>query len=147
MYRQVAGKSEDLLQRAWELGKKHRDTVALSEELYTLAVQPFFADGAESLAIAAAMIAAAEGDYRKAVTGAVNFGRDNDSSAAVAGAVTGALGGIEAVDRQWVETVEGANPEPSLSALAEELAAVVSAGIENRLKHAGAMEVLLQSAL
>ena len=40
-----------------------------------------------------ASLVVAGGDYREAVLGAVNYGRDSDSIATMAGAITGALGG------------------------------------------------------
>ncbi len=46
----------------------------------------------EELPVALGMVVAARGDFRHAVLGAVNYGRDCDSIATMAGAVTGALG-------------------------------------------------------
>ena len=45
----------------------------------------------------------ADGDYREAVLGAVNYGRDSDSIATMAGAITGALGGAERCLSDWLE--------------------------------------------
>jgi len=59
----------------------------------------------EELPIALAMVLIAKGDYRQAVLGAVNYGRDSDSIATMAGAVTGALGGLGAVPAEWVDQV------------------------------------------
>ncbi|MGW1891951.1 ADP-ribosylglycohydrolase family protein [Streptomyces sp. NPDC002004] len=46
----------------------------------------------EELPIALGMLLIASGDYRRAVLGAVNYGRDCDSIATMAGAIAGALG-------------------------------------------------------
>ncbi|MEU5277546.1 ADP-ribosylglycohydrolase family protein [Streptomyces asoensis] len=46
----------------------------------------------EELPVALGMLLVAGGDYREAVLGAVNYGRDCDSIATMAGAVAGALG-------------------------------------------------------
>ncbi|MEU6377985.1 ADP-ribosylglycohydrolase family protein [Streptomyces sp. NPDC046909] len=46
----------------------------------------------EELPIALGMLLVADGDYRRAVLGAVNYGRDCDSIATMAGALAGALG-------------------------------------------------------
>ncbi|MFC4499088.1 MULTISPECIES: ADP-ribosylglycohydrolase family protein [Streptomyces] len=46
----------------------------------------------EELPIALGMLLVADGDYRHAVLGAVNYGRDCDSIATMAGAISGALG-------------------------------------------------------
>lgn len=62
----------------------------------------------EELPIALGMLVATGGDYREAVLGAVNYGRDSDSIASMAGAIAGALGGTSGVPREWTDAV-GAN--------------------------------------
>ncbi|WP_035701145.1 ADP-ribosylglycohydrolase family protein, partial [Glycomyces tenuis] len=56
----------------------------------------------EELPIALGMLIAADGDYREAVLGAVNYGRDSDSIAVMAGSLAGALGGVGAVPAEWI---------------------------------------------
>ena len=48
----------------------------------------------------------ADGQPREAIIYAVNLGRDTDCKAYVAGGLSGALRGIEAIPLEWVETVE-----------------------------------------
>ncbi|MBI9106675.1 MAG: ADP-ribosylglycohydrolase family protein [Spirochaetales bacterium] len=131
-------KAEQLLERAAELGIKYRDPFAFQEELYGLVVQPFFADGSETLAIAAAMFTAAGGDFNGTVTGCVNFGRDNDSSASVGGAAAGALIGASRINREWISAVEAANPAPlpydDLKDLSDALCSVTARRIKNENK-------------
>ena len=43
------------------------------------------------------------------ILGGVNYGRDSDSIASMGGALAGALGGIGAVPREWVEDVSAAS--------------------------------------
>jgi ADP-ribosylglycohydrolase len=50
----------------------------------------------------------ADGQPREAILYAVNFGRDTDCKAYTAGCWAGALRGIDAVPREWVDTVEKA---------------------------------------
>lgn len=130
LYSIASLKAEQLLEQAAELGVKYRDPFAFQQELFDLVVQPFFADGSETLAIAAAMFTAARSDFESTVTGCVNFGRDNDSSAAVGGAFSGALNGASEISSEWIETVERANPAPlpqtDLRALAEVLASTIA---------------------
>ena len=59
----------------------------------------------EELPIALGMLVATGGDYREAVLGAVNYGRDSDSIAVMAGSIAGALGGIEVVPSEWIDGV------------------------------------------
>lgn len=77
----------------------------------------------EELPIALGMLLVADGDYEGAVLGGVNYGRDTDSIASMAGAICGALGGTDAVRSDWAEQVETAS-RTSLTAPGKALAAV-----------------------
>ncbi|MDA0564347.1 ADP-ribosylglycohydrolase family protein [Streptomonospora sp. S1-112] len=55
----------------------------------------------EELPLALAFLLIAGGDYRDTVLGGVNYGRDADSIASMGGALAGALGGRDAVPREW----------------------------------------------
>ncbi|CAL9419123.1 ADP-ribosylglycohydrolase family protein [Streptomyces sp. enrichment culture] len=61
----------------------------------------------EELPVALGMLLIAHGDYRHAVLGAVNYGRDCDSIATMAGALAGALGAP--VPQDWAKTVAEAS--------------------------------------
>ncbi|MGW3951606.1 ADP-ribosylglycohydrolase family protein [Streptomyces sp. NPDC004752] len=61
----------------------------------------------EELPVALGMLLVADGDYRKAVLGSVNYGRDYDSIATMAGALAGALG--SQVPEDWSKTVAEAS--------------------------------------
>ncbi|MFC8429754.1 ADP-ribosylglycohydrolase family protein [Streptomyces sp. NPDC057253] len=61
----------------------------------------------EELPVALAMLLVAGGDYRHAVLGAVNYGRDCDSIATMAGALAGALG--NPVPDDWSKEVAEAS--------------------------------------
>ena len=63
----------------------------------------------EELPIALGLLAATGGDCAETVLGGVNYGRDSDSIASMGGALAGALGGREAVPREWVEEVSTAS--------------------------------------
>ena len=81
----------------------------------------------EELPVALGFVLLSGGDYSDAVLGAVNYGRDADSIATMAGAITGALGGASAVPAQWREQVASASrlditePGRVLATLAVEL--------------------------
>src|SRR5215469_5037564 len=61
------------------------------------------------LPIALGFLVISRGDYRDAVLGAVNYGRDADSIASMAGALAGALNGIDAVPAEWRQGVASAS--------------------------------------
>ncbi|MFD5907383.1 ADP-ribosylglycohydrolase family protein [Streptomyces massasporeus] len=79
----------------------------------------------EELPVALGMLLVARGDYRHAVLGAVNYGRDCDSIATMAGAVAGALG--SPVPEDWAKTVAEASrldlwePAATLTAVTREI--------------------------
>ncbi|MER6709579.1 MULTISPECIES: ADP-ribosylglycohydrolase family protein [unclassified Streptomyces] len=79
----------------------------------------------EELPVALGMLLVAQGDYRHAVLGAVNYGRDCDSIATMAGALAGALG--SPVPEDWAKTVAEASrldlwePATTLTAVTREI--------------------------
>ncbi|MEV6615245.1 ADP-ribosylglycohydrolase family protein [Streptomyces sp. NPDC051051] len=79
----------------------------------------------EELPVALGMVVVAGGDHRHAVLGAVNYGRDCDSIATMAGAVTGALG--SPVPDEWSKQVAEASrldlwaPATALAEVAREI--------------------------
>ncbi|RKT04181.1 ADP-ribosylglycohydrolase [Streptomyces sp. 3211.6] len=81
----------------------------------------------EELPIALGMLLVADGGYETAVLGAVNYGRDCDSTAGMAGAIAGALGGAGAVPEGWAKRVAEASrldlhaPATALAAVAREV--------------------------
>jgi ADP-ribosylglycohydrolase len=83
----------------------------------------------EELPIALGLLVLAGGDYREAVLGAANYGRDSDSIATMAGALAGALGGLETVPDAWRQTVAAASlidleePGREMAAVAREVCA------------------------
>ncbi|GAP52915.1 ADP-ribosylglycohydrolase family protein [Streptomyces azureus] len=79
----------------------------------------------EELPVALGMLLVAQGDYRHAVLGAVNYGRDCDSIATMAGALAGALG--SPIPQDWAKTVAEASrldlwePAAALTAVTREI--------------------------
>ncbi|WP_443333747.1 ADP-ribosylglycohydrolase family protein [Streptomyces sp. CB02923] len=59
----------------------------------------------EAVGLAFGAFAAARGDFTASVLTAVNMGRDADTTAAVAGALAGALGGSRAVPEHWARAI------------------------------------------
>ncbi|GAB2917200.1 ADP-ribosylglycohydrolase family protein [Micromonospora polyrhachis] len=63
----------------------------------------------EELPAALGMLVVARGQFRAAVLGSVNYGRDSDSTATMAAAIAGALGGAEVVPTEWSSVVSEAS--------------------------------------
>jgi ADP-ribosylglycohydrolase len=63
----------------------------------------------EELPLALGLLVVARGDFAETVLGGVNYGRDADSIASMGGALAGALGGLDALRRDWVDDVSAAS--------------------------------------
>ncbi len=125
-YEHVFQVNERLVRKAVDIAQRHDDVFSLRPDYYeALQVSPLGSEAAQTLAVALGMLVAADGDISQTLLGCVNYGRDNDSYASVGGAIAGALHGTDAIPSQWRETVERANPEPSIEALSLGLAEVV----------------------
>lgn len=77
----------------------------------------------EELPVALGLLVATGGSYVDAVLGGVNYGRDSDSIAQMAGALAGALNGSAAVPERWISEVSRASRR-DFTAVADGLAAV-----------------------
>jgi len=77
----------------------------------------------EELPVALGMLVAAKGDWSESVLGSVNYGRDADSIASMAGAMAGALHGEVAIPAEWRETVSRSS-RLTLREIADELSGV-----------------------
>jgi len=96
------------LARAGAIAAGHHDAESAHAALHDALAVTYFpwtdiAPEATALAFGAFLVAA--GNYREAVTGAVNQGRDADTIAAIAGTLAGAYSGIAAVPVEWRERI------------------------------------------
>lgn len=128
-YEEVAAKNERLLNSAIEASARKADDISLYKWLDENIAQPFFADGSETLALALTFSLRA-GSFSQAIELCVNYGRDCDSSAAVAGALCGALYGAEGIPEHWIEQVEKANPAPGFKDLAKCLCRLIGQDLQ-----------------
>ena len=77
----------------------------------------------EEVPIALGFLVVTGGDFEGTIMGGANYGRDNDSTAGMGGAIAGALHGIDVLRPQWVEQINQAN-RIDLMPIADELAAL-----------------------
>ncbi len=143
MYDDVGRKAENLVLKCVKVAEKYSDIFSVQKELRKTVAQDFFADGAETLAIALAFVTLANGNFERAIIGCVNFGRDNDSSASVAGAITGALCGVDAIPEKWIQTVENANEGPPFESIAQSLYEIVVNNHKQNLHNASLLGKLI----
>jgi ADP-ribosylglycohydrolase len=118
---------ERLIETAVELALKTPDVYELREQYYEkLQYLPIMVDAGQAIAVTFGMLVAAGGDLRLSLLGTINYGRDNDTYASVAGAIAGAMHGIDALPPEWVKTIHDANPQSDQRAYAQGLAEVVT---------------------
>jgi ADP-ribosylglycohydrolase len=92
----------------------------------------------EELPVALGMLLVGRGEFRPAVLGSVNYGRDCDSIATMSGALAGALHGQGAVPQEWSAEVARASrldlhaPAEALATVARE---VFARDVERRRAH------------
>ena len=104
---------ERQVDHALELAAKHTEPEAMRQAFYQLYYGGGYlnygmSQANEIVSKGLAIFALSQGDPREAILTAVNFGRDTDCLAAVAGGLCGALAGIEALPEQWVSQVNAA---------------------------------------
>lgn len=95
--------------RGVEIGRSCSDVWEALESLYGAIVAQYYhwSDLApEAVGLAFGLIAAARGDFVQSVLGGVNIGRDTDTIAAIAGSITGALGGLGSIPSSWGDPIE-----------------------------------------
>ena len=66
---------------------------------------PSQAHSIEELPLALGYLIVSQGDYRSAVLGAINYGRDADSIASMVGSLIGAMRGKNALPERWVSEI------------------------------------------
>jgi ADP-ribosylglycohydrolase len=102
--------------RALELGQKYDDPAEMRAEFYRLYYGGGYfnygmSQANEIVSKGLAIVALCKGDPKEAILTAVNFGRDTDCLAAVAGGLCGALSGIRAIPEEWVHQVNDATAQ------------------------------------
>ena len=98
-------------------------------------------DSRETVPLTLALFWLAGGDVEKSVAYGANFGRDADTIASMAGAIAGALGGIDAIRADWAEKALRLSARDQ-EQLARDLAATALARAEREAAAAGALAAL-----
>ncbi len=138
--------NERAAEAALSIARRRRDVFALPEDLYAAMQRgPLFSEASQTLAVALAMFVAADGNLRLTILGCVNYGRDNDSYASVAGGLAGALHGTAVVPPEWIPPVISANPSPDLREVARGLCQVIAARHRRRRGAVESVDLLLNT--
>ena len=100
------------LTRALKIAEKYSDALAMRDSFYEIysgrGIAYAHSWANEVVSKAFAVFKVTKGNASDAIIGAVNFGRDTDCLAAVAGGLAGALSGVEALRPEWIKQVDEA---------------------------------------
>ena len=91
-----------------EIGRKGADVWQALEPFEASIVRGFYhwsVIAPEAVGLAFGIVSASKGSFIDAVLGGVNIGRDTDTIAAIAGAITGAMNGYESLPIEWKKKV------------------------------------------
>jgi ADP-ribosylglycohydrolase len=152
--------SRELLDRirlTLDMVKRTGNYEAFRKEYYKKCLGDIVSDSRETVPCVLALFVLAQGDPVTAIEYAANFGRDADTIATMAGALCGALKGVDALKPEWVAKVESAygrnqrssrdqtvleTAAPDQAELAEKLIAVLLAKAEEEKQNLVALNVL-----
>jgi ADP-ribosylglycohydrolase len=93
------------LERALGICRKYPAIEDAWEHLHTELWNPVHSMAAEAIPQAYAIFRLTDGDFRKGMFWACNFGRDADTIAAMVGAMSGAIHGYEVIPQDWINKV------------------------------------------
>jgi len=101
------------IERALALAEKHTDAMAMRDEFYRHYegggyVVYGMSQANEIVSKALAVLSITNGNPKEAIVVSVNFGRDTDCLAAVAGGLAGALSGTAEIPQEWMRQVNEA---------------------------------------
>jgi ADP-ribosylglycohydrolase len=132
------------LDKALTVARRERDVFAIREPLMDiLEWGHLFSEAIHTLVVAFAMFAAAEGDVRQAIMGAIMYGRDKDSYASVAGALAGAFNGVAGIPEEWIQPVIDGNPEVDMHAYALQLTDLIQKDYQQARKDVDDLAALM----
>ena len=134
-----------LVEDCMEVARKTGDFKAFRAAVYARRdhfCQRITCDSRETIPLTVALFWLAEGDVERSVTYGANFGRDADTIASMAGAIAGALQGIDSIRSDWVDKALRVSARDQ-----EELACeLVSTALEKMARERAALDTLRRLA-
>jgi ADP-ribosylglycohydrolase len=132
------------LDEALVIARREGDVFAIRQPIMELLEWGhLFSESIHTMVVALSMFVAAHGDPRQSIIGAVMYGRDKDSYASVAGALAGALNGVDAIPQHWIQPVIDANPEVDMRDYARRLTEIITVEHQKLRANLSDIEALL----
>lgn len=128
--------------RAVEIGRGSPDVFAAREPPCAEMLQYAAIDPQEVFALTFGIFAASRGDTEQAMLGGANIGRDADTISSLNGQLCGALHGMGAVPRRWVEGLERNSGAPAFLETVTGMTALVERRGEDMERRAAALKSL-----
>lgn len=142
------------VERALDIAEQASEPLAMSEMFaphYSGVGMPYCMSYAnEIVAKALAIVKATGASPKECILTAVNFGRDTDCLAAVAGGIAGAVSGVSDLPAEWIEQVDAAtqaNPHTCLKLTLAEMAGIVTEGLRAERQRMSERAALLDGLL
>ncbi|WP_402844757.1 ADP-ribosylglycohydrolase family protein [Microbacterium sp. GXS0129] len=108
--RAVRGSDHDSIGRALRDAIRPFDTVGDAYRQPAMDARiPSRTKSIEELPVALGFLVAYEGDFRNTILGPVNYGRDSDSIASMAGSIAGGIGGMAVIADDWLDAIAEAS--------------------------------------
>ena len=125
------------------LAEKAGDYEGFRQRYYDERLLPGIAmpDSRETVPVALALFALADGRPERAIVHAANFGRDADTIASMAGALAGAYRGVDAIPSHWVAKVQAESPRAHED-VARELVDIINQRLTDMRQHLATMTPL-----
>jgi len=134
----------EAIQQTLALARDVGDYAVFRERFYEERLLPGIAmpDSRETVPVALSLFYLANGDPKRTIVYGANFGRDADTIASMAGALAGALRGVDAIPTNWVDRVRAESPRAHED-VARELFEVVRLRQSDRSRLSKALESML----
>ena len=134
------------LDEALQIARSGQDVFAIRQPLEALLEWGhLFSESIHTLVVALAMFVAAGGDTKQAIVGSIMYGRDKDSYATIAGALCGALNGIDDIPPKWIQPVFDGNPEVDIHEYAVRMTTLIANEFKAQKRSMDALQALLTS--
>jgi ADP-ribosylglycohydrolase len=116
----------DLIAETLALGRRSSDYDTFRRVYHQTFRRPVACDSRETVPAAFGLLAMAQGDARRCVEYAANFGRDTDTIGAMVGSISGALAGATSLPATWLTSLDSVRLE-SEQAMSAKLASLAIA--------------------